>query len=81
MPWLRASRAPPRRQPQGVTRLPDVQIRSSSDYPLSSLRFKKNSFRAYPKSNPYFALSRPTEGRFAIVTDVGTGCDGRKRRL
>src|ERR1700722_13447092 len=61
-----------------VTRLPDGQIRSYSDYPLSSLPFKKIPFRARPKSNPYFELSRPTEGRFAIVTDVGTGCGGRE---
>jgi len=60
-----------------VTQLPDGQIRSSSDCPLSSLPLKKIPFRARPKSNPYFELSRPTEGRFAIVTDVGTGCDGR----
>jgi hypothetical protein len=26
--------------------------------------------------NLYLCPSRPTEGRFAIVTDVGTGCDG-----
>jgi hypothetical protein len=27
-----------------------------------------------------FAIPAHTEGRFAIVTDVGLGCDGRRRR-
>jgi len=27
-----------------------------------------------------FAIPAHTEGRFAIVTDVGAGCDGRRRR-
>jgi hypothetical protein len=37
---------------------------------VSSL-FSKNIPLPYlAKSSPYFAPSRPTEGRFAIVTDV-----------
>jgi hypothetical protein len=32
---------------------------------------QKNPFRAYPKSNLYRQLSRPTEGRHAIVTAAG----------
>jgi hypothetical protein len=37
----------------------------------SSPGSKKIPLRAYPKSNLYRSLSRPTEGRFAIVTDAG----------
>jgi hypothetical protein len=44
-----------------VMRLPDGQIRSASDCPLSSLLFKKIPFRAYPKSN--LELPRPVPQR------------------
>jgi hypothetical protein len=42
-----------------------------SDCPLSSLACKKIPLRAYPKSHLNSQLSRPTEGRLAIVTDAG----------
>src|SRR5258708_808469 len=53
--------------------------------PVRSTRFHQSS----PPPQKYFAsrfpqiksittASRPTEGRFAIVTDVGAGCDGRE---
>jgi hypothetical protein len=47
---------------------------------LSSLisDFPKNiSVPTYPKSILELSPSRPTEGRFAIVTNVGQGCGGR----
>ena len=34
-----------------------------------------------PKSAIYPLMSRPHEGRFAIVTDVGAGCGGREQRF
>jgi hypothetical protein len=52
-------------------RLPDGQIRPLSDCGVSSPLRKNIPFRAYPKSNLYQSLSRPTEGRHAIVTAAG----------
>jgi hypothetical protein len=51
--------------------MPDGQISSSSDCRVSSPVRKKIPFPIYPKSNLYRPLSRPTEGRLAIVTDAG----------
>ena len=51
---------------------------------LSSLisGFPKNiSVPTYPKSILELSLSRPTEGRFAIVTDVGHGMRWTRQRF
>jgi hypothetical protein len=54
--------------------------------------FRKSDLHVQPLLQKYFrslltqitclflAVPSHTEGRFAIVTDVGTGCDGRERR-
>jgi hypothetical protein len=39
--------------------------------------YLKKSLRDSPKSHPSLSPSRPTKGRFAIVTDVAAGCSGR----
>jgi hypothetical protein len=44
---------------------------------LSSPHAKNKSLPETPKSNLQFAHPVPQEGRFAIVTNVGTGCGGR----
>jgi hypothetical protein len=44
---------------------------------LSSPSLKNIPLHAPPKSKLYPSMSRPTEGRFAIVTNVGQGCGGR----
>jgi hypothetical protein len=52
--------------------------------PLSSLisDFPKNiSVPMHPKSHLELSLSRPTEGRFAIVTDVGHGMRWTRQRF
>ena len=52
----------------------------SSDLPVSSSPLRKNiSVPIWRKSLLYPRPSRPThKGRFAIVTNVGRGCDGRR---
>ena len=44
---------------------------------LSILPLKNNSLYPKIKSGVCLAPSRSSEGRIAIVTDVGAGCDGR----
>src|SRR5450631_4087156 len=61
--------------------LPDGQISSSPDCPLSSPVCKKIPFRAYPKSNLYPSSSRPFGGALRNVTDAGrdaVDADGAK---
>jgi hypothetical protein len=44
--------------------------------------FPKNiSVPTYPKSKLYPSMSRPTEGRFAIVTNVGHGMRWTRQRF
>jgi hypothetical protein len=51
-----------------------------TDTPVQPLR-KNISVSFLRKSPAYLSPSRPThKGRFAIVTDVGQGCDGRELR-
>jgi hypothetical protein len=38
---------------------------------------KKYFASRFPQIKSISTVSRPNQGRFAIVTDVGAGCDGR----
>jgi hypothetical protein len=63
-----------RRLTPGLLILPDGQISVPGAVCLSSLNFgfsENISLHARPKSHLDLWLSRPTEGRLAIVTDAG----------
>src|ERR1700722_20873712 len=53
-----------------ATDLPDGQI---SDFPVQPSSEKYFAFRFGRNSNRASAVPHPSEGRFAIVTDVGRG--------
>src|ERR1700722_16652896 len=53
-----------------TTDLPDGQI---SDFPVQPSSEKYFAFRFSRNSNRASAVPHPSEGRFAIVTDVGRG--------
>src|SRR5690348_17617391 len=67
--------------PYGVSRNDDGDEAAavSSDLPDVSIpRFKNISVFQKRKSAVWSAHPAPPEGRFAIVTSAGAGCDGRK---
>src|ERR1700733_425632 len=62
--------------------LRDYPTGKSTDKPAWPLSHVQSSLKKYsgfpkPQITGIIHASRPTEGRFAIVTDVGTGCGGR----
>jgi hypothetical protein len=58
--------------------LPDGQITSPSADRLSSPFVKIFCFSEIANQSISLPIPSHTEGRFAIVTDVGTGCGGRE---
>jgi hypothetical protein len=65
------------RQPNLLKRFNVICPTGSQPDSLSSPSRKNIPLHAPPKSKLYPSMSRPTEGRFAIVTNVGQGCGGR----
>ena len=63
--------------PMSRKRPPDGQIGEPHVQPLP----QKYSGVLFPQiTSTTLAIPARTEGRFAIVTNVGLGCDGRERR-
>ena len=64
--------------PLGVARKQKVSQSFQADLPGPALREKRNRFAHDPNQSYNSRHPGPQEGRIAIVTNVGPGCDGRE---